>query len=247
MNFTYRDATELRFYLKERWGDPASLAFAMALANKLVDSLSNSSSHTGDNQPEPKTPSPLSRKLRVALVVGHNRKQPGADLVGAKRASEYDFNNAVVDAIIRKGVEGVEFKRFNRIYSGSYSSEIDTVYSLVKDWKADCAIEFHFNGGGARYSMTLVSTKAGPVTRKFAAAVQKAFINGFSFQDNGVKELSSGDRGGRSVGALTIPIILTEPFFGDNKEHALKIESIGTDGVADVYIQGIRESVQLFV
>lgn len=257
----YELATTVRWLVDNKWTDPEAQAEASKGMDKIVEEClamcmrrvepfteggGTVTATVGGDVSAPPEINPIAqainRPFRVALVVGHNKRQPGADM---RDVSEFVFNGRVVDAIVRKGLEGVTFKKFERIYSGSYWREIDNVYADVRAFEPDFAVELHFNADGSRQrsACVLVADGASAETTKVARALLGAFVTGFDVPDGGLVERSRGERGGRSLWAIRQPSVITEPFFGDNAATAEKILSIGPDGVADVYIQGIRNAI----
>jgi N-acetylmuramoyl-L-alanine amidase len=177
------------------------------------------------------------RPFRVALVVGHNSRQKGADSIDGN--SEFDFNNAVADILCKEASTSLQYRRFNRAYSGAYTREIDTVYSQVAAWKPDLILELHFNAGRGNYTTMLVakgSTRSIPV----ANILNKAFASGLGVDNGGVKPVGPADRGGRGLFATKYPTILTEPFFGDNPKH----KGITPDRVAGIYRAAINQVIE---
>ena len=220
--------TELRWYLTNRWGDSDSHAKVLELIDEIVGYPPKA--HPDDSEQE--------GSWRVALVVGHNARHKGAFCAGQTNQFEYDYNNEVANLVIAKGIAHVAIKRFNRVYSGSYSQEIRTCYKKVNAWDPHLIIEMHFNGGGGNYTSQLVAAGY-PKTATVGAAVQQVFVDELGFRDYGLMKRTENEDGGGSLYAGNAPTVLTEPFFGDNPDHQLKVGKLGHAGMALVYRKAI--------
>lgn len=222
-----------------RWGinsrTESGIEFAKTVVNKLLGSIPTPSNPTPIDNPPVISPN----NIKVAIVVGHNSKNKGACAKAPLSECEFDFNNKVADELVKNPPSGVICKRFNRIYTGSYSSEIDRVYSEVNKWNPVLVLELHFNAGGGKYS-TMVVAKTSNTSIEFGKIMQSEVVSKLGV-DNASLILAdrNNSRGGRSVFAAKAPVILTEPFFGDNIDHCNKIKQIGHSGLANIYKSGI--------
>jgi N-acetylmuramoyl-L-alanine amidase len=189
------------------------------------------------------------KKAKVALVIGHNSRQPGAWVGGDLDLSEYAYHSQVSAAILDLVDESeLTVSRFFREFTGSYASEIDRCYAKVNAWQPDLVVEMHFNGGGGNFCM-MVAAKGSAKSSAASVAMLEVFSRRLSIpiwsggSPRGVDGRSRGDRGGRSVWASSAPSVLTEPFFGDHSQHAAKVAEIGILGMAAVYVEAIRAAV----
>lgn len=236
-----------RYWVSARWGNPDAHPFALETADELV-ALATGTKQSAAPSPVPPEnyDSVVDRgpEAKVALVVGHNARQKGAYVKGSLNQFEYDFHNIVADYILEKTWPGLTAKRFNRVYAGSYYSEIREVYGRVNAWKPDLAIEMHFNGynGKTGYSFML-HHHASDTSRKCAEAMNDVFVDATGFDDKGTKALYSGDRGYTSTAKCASPHVLTEPFFGDYPPHASKISAFGHERFADIYLEAIAAAI----
>ncbi|MDD9927560.1 MAG: N-acetylmuramoyl-L-alanine amidase, partial [Rhodospirillaceae bacterium] len=148
--------------------------------------------------------------IKLAIVVGHTERQPGASGVSPIDSSEYAWNSdlaaMIVDHVAQ--VDDAEAKVFFRDSGG-----IVAAYNDAKAWGADAAMELHFNAAGpsATGSETLYVTS---VSRPLAEAVQDATVSVLGLRDRGVKtpQEASGGRGARNLSQMGAkPSILTEP------------------------------------
>lgn len=157
--------------------------------------------------------------VRVALVVGHTERSPGAFGHNPVNAHEYPWNRDLAQRMIAHiaTLGDAEAKAFFRDDGG-----LTGAYAAAKDWGADAALELHFNAAGpsATGTETLYLTS---VSRQLAEAVQDATIGALGLADRGVKtpQEASGGRGERNLSQMGArPSILTEPFFGSNPNDA---------------------------
>jgi len=241
----------VRWYIGSRWGDPTQQANAYEEATRLSDLLyGRPTDQSGGEPEEPESPEEPEAPLeitpppvgaaKVALVVGHNRAAPGAWVKPPTNESEYVFNGKVADLLIAADTGDVVFKKFLRTPGGGYNAEIDRVYAEVNAWRPDLIVELHFNGGGGNYTCMLAA-EVSSVSQECATIMSSVFADALGIVDKGCFARSAGERGGRSLYAGDAYTVLTEPFFGDNQDHADKVAQIGHTGVAYVYLVAINE------
>lgn len=162
-------------------------------------------------------------KKKIALIIGHGNGDGGANTWNG--SNEFNYNSFVAEAVKRKSKHLV--KTFYRGDSGIIGVALSAV-----SWRPDVCIELHLNSynGKAKGCEVLVlkgDKKSAELAREFAWKFTSKFgrvLRG----DQGVKWLSSGDRGAASLKAVA-PIdrsILIEPFFCDNKEDWLEPEKL---------------------
>lgn len=253
------DATKLRWFIDNRWGD----AVAQPLAQELIDRIVGYPAPTRKNIPQEKgdegagapagspdeggsggpSAAPVAAR-RVALIVGHNSVAKGAYADAPVSRFEYDFNAAVASEMLPLAPgRGIECRRFLRAASGGYNAEIDRVYRDVNAWGPDLAVEMHFNGGGGDYATMLHA--AGSAKGAAAAEVMlREFSTRLGVRAWGLMPRSRADRGGRSVWAASAPCVLTEPFFGDNAAHARRVADYGTEGFARLYLDAVAAALR---
>ncbi|MBY3175365.1 hypothetical protein HFO61_07680 [Rhizobium leguminosarum] len=184
--------------------------------------------------------------IRLAVVVGHNSKQPGASATTPIGRSEFPFNNDVADAMVAEaGHYNIVAKRFNRVFTGSYSSEIEKVYGEVAQWNPTCAIELHFNSASPDATGTeMLYAPGSGEGRKMALelAEEVKVLLGLTLRHgDGTRPLQAGDRGHSSVVALSVPTVLVEPFFGSNKTDCIKIAACGEASLGRSYLRAVRD------
>lgn len=236
-------AYTVNWYLRELWANPEAKDDALKKNVEMIDVLTGGA-YSGNLQPQipaPAVPAGNGPALRVAIVVGHNSRNKGAYVGGSINQFEFDFNNAVADEMARLAWSGLTLKRFNRVFTGSYTSEIRNVYAQVNAWNPEFILELHFNGynGKVGYSFMLHHQNS-KLSQTCAKRINDIFVKATGFDDKGSKALSPSDRGYLSVASAKAPAVLTEPFFGDFAAHVAKVSELGHDGIASLYLEGIK-------
>lgn len=160
--------------------------------------------------------------MKLALIVGHTRVNPGARAVSPINEFEYEYNNKLAIEIYRlaKSIH-LDCKIFSRD-----GLSIEAVYGFVNDWcKLDnsVSIELHFNAFNGKIEGTEVLFDIEPNSVEFAREIQERLVVLFKRKgkrDRGIKLLEEGDRGHRNLKASLVTSVIVEPFFGDNPEDA---------------------------
>lgn len=258
--------TTLRWFITNKWGDPASHAAALRLIDDIVgfpapggNLTSNPSKPSGASPkgegevtvdqgtaPAPQVPggSVNAGGRKVALVIGHNSTAKGAYADAPVGQFEYDYNNAVASEMISMAAErGLSMRRFLRTPGGGYNMEIDRVYREVETFAPDLIVEMHFNGGGGDYA-TMLHARGSEHSAKAAGAMLEEFSTRLGIRSWGLMPVDRNGRGGRSVWASARPTVLTEPFFGDRPEHVKRANEFGVRGMASVYHAAIAAALK---
>jgi len=125
---------------------------------------------------------------KLAIVVGHNYKAPGA-VRSDTGESEYVYNNKLAKYIEDAAEDfNFEVKIFNRVPGGGYTAEIKRVYSEVDIWDADASIELHFNSAGSpSASGTETFTSGSAKSTILAQEVQMEMVENLGLRDRGIK------------------------------------------------------------
>lgn len=185
-----------------------------------------------------------SRRIRLAVIVGHEQSNQGAKLE-VNGDSEYTYNSRIA-----KLMQKIAKERYPQI-------EVDVVFRdgvgvagayQIADEKlhADLVLELHFNAanGRARGSETLCSSAPNDI--EFAHIIHRQVARIFgrigTTHDRGVKVLSRTSRGGQNVHSFPGGAnCLVEPFFGDNRDDGLL-------GIAkmDLYAEALVAGAQLY-
>jgi len=155
---------------------------------------------------------------KLAVVVGHTKRSPGAYGQEPVGRNEYYWNSDLAARMKDQGpAHGLSLEVFFRDNGG-----VAGAYSRARDWGADGAIELHFNAAtpAASGTETIVVTE---VSKPLARAVQEAMVEALDLRDRGVKEPWQG-RGHGSLTQLEVPSVLIEPFFGSNTGDCARAE-----------------------
>lgn len=174
---------------------------------------------------------------KIAIVVGHNAKAQGATRVTDGR-TEFDWNSELASLIQEH--DPMNVRVFTRKRGGGYSQEIDRVYAEVDSWGADVSIELHFNSSGFPSVHGGETLSSG--TQKsllLANTVREAAQAALGTKDRGVKVRGRHERGGRSLWQGRAPAIITEPYFGSNREDCHRADKY-MDQLAEAYYRAAQ-------
>lgn len=164
--------------------------------------------------------------MKLAIVIGHEKKAQGARGVWPIAQTEYEYNTEISELVFQNAMQrGLEARVFKRDSVG-----VRGVYKEVNLWAnessvAICCIELHFNAfnGRARGSETLYDEDPGG-SKDLAELVHQAICLVFGRRDKtdrGVKRLTREvERGYLNLNLCKIPSVIVEPFFGDNRDDA---------------------------
>lgn len=176
--------------------------------------------------------------LKLGIVVGHERKAPGAVVTSPINSNEYFVNSQIAEQIrreaVKRGLQCVVILRDKVGIGGAYGKAISQ--------GCDAVIELHFNAFNRKaFGTETLCTKSSD-DRAFASIVQKHLVKCFKRTgagDRKIKPLSISDRGGFSVHSFPTGVnCLVEPFFSDNtSEVALYLS------VKDQYPKALVEAV----
>jgi len=193
----------------------------------------------------PPLAAPPAVNTRLAIVVGHNRKAPGASAVAPLNTTEFAFNGKVADAMKREAWHyNLAAEIFIREPSSSYTAEITDVYRRVKEWGADCSLELHFNSADSpTASRSQVLCRRDSLdARSLAQACCASVVDLLRLKDGGVVQVDPSDRGGGALYAIDgLPSVLCEPFFGSNSSDCVRVATVGEDALALAYLRGVRD------
>ena len=184
--------------------------------------------------------------MKVAIVIGHNKRHRGAYASKPIDKFEFDFNRQVYDKMIELSLDNndtqIEFKKFERRYRNSYTKEIKEVYRELTNWEADISIELHFNSFKKQTANGTETLSSGSKHSLLLSNItQKHMVKNLKLKDRGIRILHSGNRGYGSVTSAPMPSILVEPFFGSNKKDLDRIDEIGIEPLAKSYIDSCVE------
>lgn len=157
--------------------------------------------------------------MKLALIVGHTKRAPGAKAVEPISTYEYFFNGGVaVEACKRAEAQKMSCRIFFK--DGLTDEQVAAaVHRWTSDEKRSVCIELHFNAANGKARGTETLYDADPTTSKtFAEVVQKHVTKALSRTgsgDRGLKLIGPGDRGHRNLRTVKIASCLIEPAFGD--------------------------------
>jgi len=199
--------------------------------------------------PYQEPPKKQGRKMKLAIVVGHNEVSQGATR-NDTGVTEYVYNSelaSMMKIIADRQYRNMEVKVFHRQSGGGYSSEINRVYADVDMWGADASIELHFNSfGDSSVSGTETLSSGSRGSLILAEEVQMEMVETLGLKDRGIKirNRRTKGRGYLSLISGSAPAILVEPFFGTSErglsatdDHAEK------QALAEAILEGARSAL----
>ena len=158
---------------------------------------------------------------KLAIIVGHTQRSQGAtNYLGE---SEYTFNSRIAKMMTeyiygKYDIKNIRVKVFYRDVIGRSG-----VAALVKDWRADLSMELHFNSFKKKaYGCEILTLAHDTDSIEVADKITDEIAEKFCLRerhDDGVKELSDGDRGYYNLKLLeSLPLVmLIEPCFANMK------------------------------
>ena len=193
------------------------------LDNITRDAMDSWIKYSRENAQVPTPPNtPQSGNKKVAIVIGHNSRARGA-VRTTDGVPEFVWNRQLADEIVdlaRAEGRGGDVRIFLREAGLTYTREIDGVYAQVHRWGADSAYEFHFNAATpAATGIEMLYAQGNQKAHASAQAIQNATLRALGLRDRGLKPLTRGARGARSVwaGNQHCTVVLTEWYFGSNR------------------------------
>jgi len=158
----------------------------------------------------PDTPLP-----KLAVIVGHSRKSPGAWGKPPVSMNEY-FWNTDLAAMMRS--DAVKVETFFRDEGG-----VRGAYAAATAWHAGAIIELHFNAAGSsRATGTETIHIDRPGCKELALAVQAEMVAALELVNRGVKGPWNGRGQSNLEAAGDIPAVIVEPFFGSNPSDCVR-------------------------
>ena len=181
--------------------------------------------------------------MKVALIIGHNKRSKGAysQIVG----SEYDYWKGIAEKIKTEIPELVDV--YERKPNKFYVPEMNEVLEELNKNDYKSCIELHFNSStnsqanGCECLVYYKNNKAKELATNFMARLQNIF--GSKIRGNhGIIEIQDSKvRGGYGICNSKDTYILVEPFFGSNPDESLKF-SVEKD-VVNLFINFIKENI----
>jgi len=158
---------------------------------------------------------------RLAIVVGHDKFQPGARAVYPISQYEYHYNTEIaglMDSMAK------DYQLQSRIFFRN--SGLVKAYEAVNAWVENTqsvAIELHFNSSEDRRAKGTETLYDDPESQILATLIQGAVLIAFKRnieQNRKTVLIKDGERGHRNLSLAKCPSVIVEPFFGSNKEDA---------------------------
>lgn len=177
---------------------------------------------------------------RFALCVGHSRRgDRGA--VNTKGVSEHAFNLPLAERVCELlEAAGHTCKIFSSYDADSYESAMRWVAKEVGAWRADAAVELHFNSAspsaeGYEYLFWRSSQRAEKLAQCFAVTHKKAFPQ---CKFRGLKPCDNLSRGAGFLRRTPCPAVILEPFFGSNARET-ELYGCSLEQLARVYADAL--------
>lgn len=201
----------------------------------------------GATVPSPEPEPPAGPQTKLAIVVGHNTRKPGA-YSAELGENEHPFNTRVADIMAGlAGQYGFEVQVFHRRSDiSSTTAEIEECYRRVNAWipstRDGLCGELHFNAfnertGGCEMLYWHTST-GGPVV---AQHLQDGVLSSFSLNDRGIKANDGSQAGSVSLRSCATYNVVLEPVFGDYRPDAAQVRNREAT-LARVYLQAYYEA-----
>ena len=181
--------------------------------------------------------------MKVALIIGHNKRSKGAysQIVG----SEYDYWKGIAEKIKTEIPALVDV--YERKPNKFYVPEMEEVLKELNKNDYKTCLELHFNSStnsqanGCECLVYYKNNKAKELATNFMARLQNIF--GSKIRGNhGIIEIQDSKvRGGYGICNSKDTYILIEPFFGSNPDESLKF-SVEKD-VVNLFINFIKEYI----
>ena len=181
--------------------------------------------------------------MKVALIIGHNKRSKGAysQIVG----SEYDYWKRIAEKIKTEIPTLVDV--YERKPNKFYVPEMEEVLKELNKNDYKTCLELHFNSStnsqanGCECLVYYKNNKAKELATNLMARLQN--ILGSKIRGNhGIIEIQDSKvRGGYGICNSKDTYILVEPFFGSNPDESLKF-SVEKD-VVNLFINFIKENI----
>ena len=181
--------------------------------------------------------------MKVALIIGHNKRSKGAysQIVG----SEYDYWKRIAEKIKTEIPLMVDV--YERKPNKFYVPEMEEVLKELNKNDYKTCLELHFNSStnsqanGCECLVYYKNNNAKELATNFMARLQNIF--GSKIRGNhGIIEIQDSKvRGGYGICNSKDTYILVEPFFGSNPDESLKF-SVEKD-VVNLFINFIKENI----
>ena len=212
---------------------PATGILAKTLINKGIVSLEEIKSGISELE-SGKTETQDQSKL-CALVIGHNKRSPGAINVNSK-LTEFDFNE---DLALRVE-KGIGKTQVQRVYRRTYKELPDDINALGPDF----TVSLHCNAFNKKVSGTeILYYHRSEKGKKMAQILLNYLVEHLKLPNRGIKPKASEDRGGYLLRYTKSPCVIAEPFFVDNDDDLARAQE-DMDRLTAAYAAAIDEIAQ---
>ena len=156
----------------------------------------------------------MNRTPVAGIVVGHERKAPGASSVDG--TTEYAYNCDLADLVqdlLRESREVIP-ALFYRADAGGYSRL--PIY-LNEQHDLDFVVELHFNAAdGNGHGTEALHWHSSAKGKLLAGLLVAEICQALGTKSRGAKGLRGEERGAYLLRNTRMPAVIVEPFFGDN-------------------------------
>lgn len=167
-------------------------------------------------------------ELRLAIIVGHSLKEPGALGVAPLNMNEYYYNKEVAQLVVAECKPlGIRTEVFLR--DGISIPLVCNAVNEFCDGANACAVELHFDSfkdakvQGTTTLYDMIPPESLTLARMMQESVSRVF--GRNAKTNrGTRWLKSKDRGFYNMYGLDVPACLIEPAFGSNPYDAALLQ-----------------------
>ena len=183
----------------------------------------------------------------IAICVGHSRPgdQGAASVDGT---TEHAFNSRLAELIaVRLNNRHCTCEVISSYMGKSYGSAMSWLAGKLREFKADLAVELHFNASDVRAAtghewLYLTGSHGGREAARCLAASMRLWYP--AHHARGIKALGPRDRGAQFLMKTHCPAVLAEPFFGTNAadwERVAEKPSV----LADALAYGLAEAYDI--
>lgn len=189
-------------------------------------------------------------KIKVAIIVGHNKKKQGA--TNYLDESEWVFNSRIARKLQGKlAALGIDSVIIFRPYDVGYDDQCEAVADEAARLGCTHAISLHFNDASSRSAMgveVLIAKTATEADNKFADIFSDILNEEYGFverRDDGVYTISDRHNGSGMINAVNDKGIITclvEVCFGGHKTKESELIFEQEDKYVDVLVKSVRIS-----
>lgn len=180
----------------------------------------------------------MSKKIKVVLVVGHNKKAQGSATITTK-ISEFNYFSEVAEYVAKNRENTVVLYR-NYKGSDKYWLEMKEVLNKLAVIKPDLVLELHFNGSSnsSASGVEVLYSNRFENAKLISEIINEEHCKSLNLKKRSNKiRTSTKESGGYPILKSDYPYFLTESFFGSNKSDCDKVSN--TDDVAKVFLRAL--------